>query len=82
MHSSQFALGQKDCSCRFGINSNVYTNRIGPSLNNSPAGTTSIVTPITPKVPASAGVANPLSKKPIGEGEDDEDEDDNEGEGD
>ncbi len=50
------------------------------SINNAPAGTTSIVTPIAPKVPASAGVANPLAKKPMSEGDDDED--DNEGEGD
>ena len=50
------------------------------SINNAPAGTTSIVTPITPRVPSSAGVANPPAKKPIGEGDDDED--DNEGQGD
>lgn len=49
------------------------------SINNAPAGTTSIVTPITPRVPSSAGVANPPAKKPIGEGDDD---DDNEGQGD
>ena len=42
------------------------------SINNAPAGTTSVVTPIAPKAPA--GVANPLAKKPMGGGDDDEDE--------
>ena len=46
------------------------------SINNAPAGTTSVVTPIGPKAPASAGVANPLAKKPMGGGDDDDDEDD------
>lgn len=52
------------------------------SINNAPAGTTSVVTPIAPKAPA--GVANPLAKKPMGGGDDDdEDEDeDDEDEGD
>lgn len=47
------------------------------SINNAPAGTTSVVTPIAPKAPA--GVANPLAKKPMGGGDDDdEDEDEDE----
>jgi len=61
------------------------------SINNAPAGTTSVVTPIAPKAPAAAGVAkplaNPLAKKPKGgehegrehgehEGDDDEGDDD------
>ena len=57
------------------------------SVNNAPAGTTSVVTPIAPKAPA--GVANPLAKKPMGGGDDDdedededEDEDDDEGDDD
>jgi len=56
------------------------------SINNSPSGTSSVVTPIAPKTPA--GVANPLAKKPMGgdddddEDEDDDDEDENEDEGD
>ena len=49
------------------------------SINNAPAGTASVVTPIAPKVPA--GVANPLAKKPMGGGDnDDEDDDDDEDE--
>ena len=43
------------------------------SINDAPAGTASVVTPIAPKAPA--GVANPLAKKPMGGGDDDEDED-------
>ena len=56
------------------------------SINNAPAGTTSVVTPIAPKT--QAGVANPLAKKPMGgdddddEDEDDDDEDEDEDEGD
>ena len=57
------------------------------SINNAPAGTTSVVTPIAPKAPS--GVANPLAKKPMGGGddededdEDEDDEDDNEGDDD
>ena len=56
------------------------------SINNAPAGTASVVTPIAPKT--QAGVANPLAKKPMGgdddddEDEDDDDEDENEDEGD
>ena len=46
------------------------------SINNAPAGTTSVVTPIAPKAPAAAGVANPLAKKPMGGGDDDDDDDD------
>ena len=49
------------------------------SINNAPAGTASVVTPIAPKTPT--GVANPLAKKPMGGGDDD-DEDDDEDEGD
>ena len=52
------------------------------SINNAPAGTTSVVTPIGPKAPASAGVANPLAKKPMGGGDDDDEDDDNEDEDD
>ena len=44
------------------------------SINNAPAGTTSVVTPIAPKAPA--GVANPLAKKPMGGGDDDDEDDD------
>ena len=43
------------------------------SINNAPAGTASVVTPIAPKAPA--GVANPLAKKPMGGDDDDEDDD-------
>ena len=53
------------------------------SINNSPSGTTSVVTPIAPKAPA--GVANPLAKKPMGGGDDDDedgDEDEDEDEDD
>ena len=56
------------------------------SVNNAPAGTASVVTPIAPKTPT--GVANPLAKKPMGgdddddEDEDGDDEDENEDEGD
>ena len=56
------------------------------SINNAPAGTASVVTPIAPKTPT--GVANPLAKKPMGgdddddEDEDDDDEDEDEDEGD
>ena len=46
------------------------------SNNNAPAGTTLVVTPIAPKAPAAAGVANPLAKKPMGGGDDDDDDDD------
>jgi hypothetical protein len=46
------------------------------SINNAPAGTTSVVTPIAPKAPAAAGVANPLAKKPMGGGDDDDEDDD------
>jgi len=46
------------------------------SINNSPSGTSSVVTPIAPKTPA--GVANPLAKKPMGGGDDDEDDEDDE----
>ncbi len=42
------------------------------SINNSPSGTSSVVTPIAPKTPA--GVANPLAKKPMGGGDDDEED--------
>ena len=45
------------------------------SIKNAPAGTTSVVTPIAPKAPVSAGVANPLAKKPMGGGDEDDDED-------
>ena len=49
------------------------------SINNAPAGTASVVTPIAPKAPA--GVTNPLAKKPMGGGDDDdEDEDEDEDE--
>ena len=44
------------------------------SINNAPAGTASVVTPIAPKSPA--GVANPLAKKPMGGGDDDDEDDD------
>ena len=44
------------------------------SINNSPSGTSSVVTPIAPKTPA--GVANPLAKKPMGGGDDDDEDDD------
>ena len=44
------------------------------SINNAPAGTSSVVTPIAPKAPA--GVANPLAKKPMGGGDDDDEDDD------
>ena len=44
------------------------------SINNAPAGTASVVTPIAPKAPS--GVANPLAKKPMGGGDDDEDDED------
>ena len=47
------------------------------SINNAPAGTASVVTPIAPKSPA--GVANPLAKKPMGGGVDDEDDEEDEG---
>ena len=47
------------------------------SINNAPAGTTSVVTPIAPKAPAE--VANPLAKKPMG-GDDDDDDDEDEDE--
>jgi len=50
------------------------------SINNSPSGTSSVVTPIAPKTPA--GVANPLAKKPMGGGEDDEEDDEDHDEGD
>jgi hypothetical protein len=46
------------------------------SINNSPSGTSSVVTPIAPKTPA--GVANPLAKKPMGGGDDDEDDEEDE----
>ena len=46
------------------------------SINNAPAGTASVVTPIAPKTPA--GVANPLAKKPMGGGDDDEDDEEDE----
>ena len=48
------------------------------SINNAPAGTTSVVTPIAPNAPASAGIVNPLAKKPLGGGEDDDQDDDEE----
>jgi len=49
------------------------------SINNAPAGTASVVTPIAPKTPT--GVANPLAKKPMGgDDDDDEDEDDDDDE--
>ena len=44
------------------------------SINNAPAGTASVVTPIAPKTPT--GVANPLAKKPMGGGDDDDEDDD------
>ena len=44
------------------------------SVNNAPAGTTSVVTPIAPKT--QAGVANPLAKKPMGGGDDEDDDED------
>ena len=47
------------------------------SINNAPAGTSSVVTPIAPKTPT--GVANPLAKKPMG-GDDDDDDDEDEDE--
>ena len=56
------------------------------SINNAPAGTASVVTPIAPKT--QAGVAKTKEKKPMGgdddddEDEDDDDEDENEDEGD
>ena len=50
------------------------------SINNAPAGTASVVTPIAPKAPS--GVANPLAKKPMGGGDDDEDDDEDEDHGD
>ena len=46
------------------------------SINNAPAGTASVVTPIAPKTPT--GVANPLAKKPMGGDDDDDDEDEDE----
>ena len=46
------------------------------SINNAPAGTASVVTPIAPKTPA--GVANPLAKKPMGGGDDDEEDEEDE----
>ena len=46
------------------------------SINNAPAGTASVVTPIAPKPPT--GVANPLAKKPMGGDDDDDDEDEDE----
>jgi len=46
------------------------------SINNSPSGTSSVVTPIAPKTPT--GVANPLAKKPMGGDDDDDDEDEDE----
>lgn len=48
------------------------------SINTAPAGTTSVVTPIAPNAPASAGIVNPLAKKPMGGGEDDDEDDDDE----
>ena len=50
------------------------------SINNAPAGTTSVVTPIAPKAPS--GVANPLAKKPMGGGDDEDEDDEDEDEGD
>jgi hypothetical protein len=50
------------------------TESVPASINNAPAGTTSVVTPIAPKAPA--GVANPLAKKPMGGGDDDDDDED------
>jgi hypothetical protein len=50
------------------------------SINNAPASTTSVVTPIAPKSPA--GVANPLAKKPMGGGDDDDDDDEDDDEDD
>ena len=47
------------------------------SINNAPAGTASVVTPIAPKTPT--GVANPLAKQPMG-GDDDDDDDEDEDE--
>ena len=47
------------------------------SINNAPAGTSSVVTPIAPKTPT--GVANPLAKKTMG-GDDDDDDDEDEDE--
>ena len=47
------------------------------SINNAPAGNSSVVTPIAPKTPT--GVANPLAKKPMG-GDDDDDDDEDEDE--
>ena len=55
------------------------TESVPASINNAPAGTASVVTPIAPKAPA--GVTNPLAKKPMGGGDDDdEDEDEDEDE--
>ena len=50
------------------------TESVPASINNSPSGTASVVTPIAPKSPA--GVANPLAKKPMGGGDDDDEDDD------
>ena len=56
------------------------TESVPASINNAPASTASVVTPIAPKAPS--GVANPLAKKPMGGGDDDEDDDEDEDHGD
>jgi len=54
---------------------------VTPSNNDAPAGTTSAITPSTPKAASSSGITNPLAKKPMGGGDDDDEDDDESDEG-